>query len=75
MKPMIVIEIVHDCIEKNGYDGLYSEDSQCACELGNLAPCGNIEHGCTMGYRYVCNDEGCEYYGYAGEHWHMRATK
>lgn len=74
-KPMTVIQIVSAAIKQGGFDGLYDEHGECACELDDLAPCGGLQDGCTMGYRYVCNDDGCEYYGDAGPHWHMRSMK
>ena len=75
MKPMTVIELVADCIKKGGYDGLYDEHGECSCELDDLAPCGGLQNGCTMGYVYWCEDADCEFTLDAGRHFHMRAKK
>lgn len=35
-----VIEIIEEWLKDEGYEGLYALD--CGCEIGNIAPCGNI---------------------------------
>lgn len=72
---MTVIEIVKAYLTDNGYDGLYSEYGECACEISDLAPCCDAISSCHPGYRYICKDIDCEYTAYAGEHWHMREMK
>lgn len=47
-------------LSANGFDGLYC-DSECACELEDIAPCGMVEvgsdysyiNGCKPGYKHV----------------------
>ncbi len=51
--PKTVLEMVADCLRENGYDGLYSADFECACELGDLAPCGDMQDDCAAGYKRV----------------------
>lgn len=75
MKPLTVGDLIADCITKYGYDGLYSEDGECACEVDDLAPCGWLNSNCKMGYRYWCSDADCEFTADAGRHWHMREQK
>jgi hypothetical protein len=50
---------IRDVIEKysieNGYDGLFNEDSECACFNGDLISCGFETNGnCEFGYKMVC---------------------
>ena len=47
---MNVVEIVEDYLKKNGFDGLYN-DGNCACEIGELAPCDNMDSNCEPGYK------------------------
>lgn len=68
-----VLELVAHALKVQGFDGLYS--TECSCEIGDLAPCGDINDYCQAGYRYVCNDDDCEYTLANGEHWHMRSGK
>jgi len=49
---MDVIEIVDLYLKEHGYDGLYSE-GLCACEAGDLAPCGQINGSCAAGYKHA----------------------
>lgn len=72
---MTVIEMVAEYLKQNGYDGLYSDDGECACEIGDIAPCNTIGEQCHAGYRYWCEDADCEYTADAGRHWHMRKVK
>lgn len=50
---MDVIEMVDIYLTENGYGGLYSEGSGCACDAGDLAPCGQIDSNCCAGYKHV----------------------
>ncbi len=71
---MNVKDIVEMQLKTLGYDGLYSVWGDCACEIGDLVPCGEDFSTCMPGYRYVCkNDAGCEFG--TEEHWHMRKEK
>ena len=50
---MTVKEIVKDCLEKNGYDGLCSEN--CGCGLHDLMPCSGSEtNNCQPAYKIIC---------------------
>jgi len=46
-----IIEIITEHLVNNGYDGLVNEFGDCACELGDLAPCGSWIGGCRPAYR------------------------
>lgn len=48
-----VIQMVRLHLQTNGYGGLVADDIECGCELGDLAPCGEIGGGCQAGYRHV----------------------
>lgn len=73
---MNVILMVSSYLTKEGFDGLYDMFGECACEIGNIAPCGHIGlTSCLAGYRYWCEDDDCEYTKDAGKHWHMRKEK
>ena len=65
-----VRDIVEWFIETAGYDGLSEEYGECACEKGDLAPCGELNGSCIAGYKHEgcpseCN-EGHEYHIMAG---------
>lgn len=49
-----VFEIVKGYLIVNKYDGLYHEDGDCACEVQELAPCGEISVDCRAGYKTKC---------------------
>jgi hypothetical protein len=53
---MDVIEIVDGFLSIHGYDGLYS--GVCACAVGDLAPCGQIDGSCMAGYKHVHSKTG-----------------
>jgi hypothetical protein len=72
---MNVIKLIESGLQQAGYDGLQQPFGECACEIGDLAPCGNVGHDCLAGYRHWCEDADCEYTAEAGRHWHMRGTK
>jgi hypothetical protein len=58
-----VLEMVEAQLRAGGYDGLFNEDNDCACELGDLNPCGAMEVGCMAGHKAPCN---------CGDHdWHI----
>ena len=52
-----VLVIVEKWLRKVGYDGLYSH--QCACLVGDLAPCGEIGGGCVAGHKIEGCDDAC----------------
>ncbi len=49
-----VLEMVGGWLREYGYDGLFNA-GECACLLGDLAPCDQILNDCEAGYRV----EGC----------------
>jgi len=48
-----VEEIIKDYLKDNGYSGLYYE-SECGCEIDNLALCEGYIGDCTPGYKVEC---------------------
>lgn len=43
--------MVSDRLRADGFDGLVSEDRDCGCVLGDLAPCGEIREDCEAAHR------------------------
>lgn len=37
-------------LTKKGFDGLFSDDGECACKLDDLMPCHAPKVGCAAGY-------------------------
>ena len=73
MMTKAVIEIVEEYLQEHGYDGLFFP-GECACEVGDLAPCGEYIGGCRVGYKAVCpEDEQCD--ACAEGSWHIQAEK
>lgn len=59
-----VRDIVAEYLKEKGYDGLYN-DSNCACEISDLIPCGNGCEDCEAGYKINCPPyckEGCAFH-------------
>jgi len=57
---MTVLEITKKFLESSGYDGLFSDFSECACLVDDLAPCVGDIRDCEPGYRAKCDcGEGC----------------
>ena len=54
---MTIKKIVMEYLEKNDYDGLYSECGECACKKDDLFPCGNVDEDCKPGYLYLGDDD------------------
>lgn len=52
-----VIEIIKQHLIENEFDGLYNEDYECACEVIDLAPCGELQRDCKSGYKHPGDDE------------------
>ncbi len=48
-------DIVKKYLDDNGYDGLLSEDAECACDKDDLFPCGEPSARCTAGYKITCD--------------------
>lgn len=61
-----VLQIVEQRLRADGYDGLTHCDGDCACEISDLAPCGEILDTCEAGYRVPCE---------CGDHDYHIATK
>ena len=61
---MTVKEIVKDYLEKNGYDGLCSEN--CGCGLDDFMPCEDCDtETCKPSYKHICNGrENCLFSGF-----------
>lgn len=47
---MTILEIVTTRLTDGGFDGLYNTTCDCACRLGDLAPCQGFQDDCTPGY-------------------------
>jgi hypothetical protein len=54
-----VLTIVRDALRAGGYDGLYSDVSECACLVDHLEPCGDMNSDCRAGYKRPGCDSGC----------------
>lgn len=58
-KALTVVGMAGAYLKANGFDGLY-RDGECACLLSDLAPCDEIDPGCTSGYKSKCTSgEDC----------------
>ena len=44
------IDLVRLWVIDHGYDGLFCESANCACDLNSLASCGGVRKGCRPGY-------------------------
>lgn len=49
--------ILEAWLKEHGYDGLYNDDADCACQRTDIAPCGAIGRDCAPGYKAPCGDE------------------
>lgn len=47
-----VIKIVEEHLRANGYSGLVQPDSECGCEVDDLAPCAGDFGSCKAGYKH-----------------------
>ena len=60
---MEVCEIVEEYLRKNKCDGLWNPETECGCEVDDLAPCGEGYFNCVAGYRQPCDcGEGCDFH-------------
>jgi len=61
-----LIDLLERGLNAEGFDGLYHEDGDCACETGNLAPCREPSPSCAAGYKtFECPerlDQDAEFY-------------
>lgn len=48
---MDILDLIIRELENTDYDGLYNEDGECGCILGDLAPCGEMPNSCIFGYK------------------------
>jgi hypothetical protein len=59
MSDKTVLDIVSEYLKANGFDGL-TDDDECGCTLGDLAPCGECICNCFPAYdhgpRYDCDN-------------------
>lgn len=53
MSTPTVIQMVRLHLQANSFDGLVNQDIECGCELGDLAPCGEIGGSCQAGYKHI----------------------
>ena len=68
MKNPMVIDMVMAALRAGGFDGLVHECSECACELDDLAPCGEMGESCMAGWKHPCDcDERHD--------WHIMAER
>jgi len=58
---MNVYEIIKDYLIKNGYDGLFCADYDCACLILDLQPCCEDMSRCKPGYKIQCPSGGVGY--------------
>ena len=60
-----------EALAHGGHDGLYNSAGPCGCLLGDLAPCGGVQHGCLPGRRVdypgACDLIECD----DAPHWHV----
>jgi hypothetical protein len=57
-------DILKTWLKAGGYDGLFNSWSECACEIDDLAPCGNVRFDCKAGYKVndcLCG-QGCDFH-------------
>jgi hypothetical protein len=66
MMPASIRDLVVRAVEAEGWDGLFNEDGECACEARDLFPCCDPSVDCMLGMKCPCPPELC------GEHdWHI----
>jgi hypothetical protein len=54
--------IVGEYLIANKFDGLWSCDNECACDLNDLMPCDDLDiESCEPGYKKPCDGQsyGC----------------
>jgi hypothetical protein len=56
MEPAKTVRLIlEDAIKAVGADGVFNADAQCACLVGDLAPCDQMGLDCQIGYRRICS--------------------
>lgn len=67
---MTVKEIVEKWLKDNGYDGLWSENGECGCALGENfmgCDCTGVDE-CSSGFKTKCDPETCPASGHCEYH-------
>ena len=60
---MNVREMLEKSLRESGFDGLFHEDGECACQIGDLVPCESDFTTCRPGYKVACHCEmGCDFH-------------
>jgi hypothetical protein len=54
------IRLLQEKLIKSGFSGLYVP-GECACELSDLAPCGEDPSLCEFGYKHINPDDKEEF--------------
>jgi hypothetical protein len=57
-KMLSLIDFIKECLAEKGYGGLYYH-GECACEIGNIFPCGKSANllECRPGYKKPASPE------------------
>lgn len=58
---MNVKEMVKVVLVVNGFNGLYDEDGECACQVEDLMPCGGEVGNCQAGWLAKSDNEEYDY--------------
>ena len=56
---MTVLEIVKKYLEDNRIDGLCYTETECGCDVSDLAPCDCITLECQTAKKIMCKSEDC----------------
>jgi len=64
-----VKEIVEQYLEAHGFDGLYDDDADCGCFLGDLMPCDCCLCNCQGGYAFIDSEGDRRIGGKRGGRW------
>ncbi len=74
---MTLKDIIKEWLIKNGYEGLYENDSSydgCGCAVEDLMPCDEPSINCMAGYKVSCpGPEDC--WNGGGCSWHISGKK
>lgn len=73
---LVVMDIVKDRLQADGYCGLVNYPGECACKTDDLAPCGEIDGDCEAGYSEPCTDACDHESGFSSDpDWHIKRGK
>jgi len=64
-----VLEIVEARLTADGYDGLFNVAGECACKIGELAPCDGLVTECRAGYLSLVPSDGDDPDAYECDWW------